>query len=101
MRRKFISIILTIWVLLMMPITAFAQSFDADYLGSISVTLMNQDGKTPFYSGLVSIVINAALCAMLLKPMGIGGLALAAAVSSTASAATRKPPACPVLTQRR
>ena len=46
----------------------------------------NQDGKTPFYSGLVSIVINAALCAMLLKPMGIGGLALAAAVSSTAAA---------------
>ncbi|MBO5330083.1 MAG: murein biosynthesis integral membrane protein MurJ, partial [Anaerotignum sp.] len=40
----------------------------------------NQDGKTPFYSGLVSIVINAVLCALLLKPMGIGGLALAAAV---------------------
>ena len=46
----------------------------------------NQDGKTPFYSGLVSIVINAVLCALLLKPMGIGGLALAAAVSSTAAA---------------
>ena len=35
----------------------------------------NQDGKTPFYSGLVSIVINAILCWLLLKPMGIGGLA--------------------------
>lgn len=46
----------------------------------------NQDGKTPFYSGLVSIVINAVLCWLLLKPMGIGGLALSAAVSSTAAA---------------
>lgn len=46
----------------------------------------NQDGKTPFYSGLVSIVINAVLCGLLLEPMGIGGLALAAAVSSTAAA---------------
>lgn len=46
----------------------------------------NQDGKTPFYSGLVSIVINALLCWLLLKPMGIGGLALASAVSSIASA---------------
>lgn len=47
----------------------------------------NQDGKTPFYSGLVSIVINALFCWLLLEPMGIGGLALAAAASSTASAA--------------
>ena len=46
----------------------------------------NQDGKTPFYSGLVSIGINAVLCWLLLEPMGIGGLALAAAVSSTAAA---------------
>ncbi|MBQ7758307.1 murein biosynthesis integral membrane protein MurJ [Anaerotignum sp.] len=53
----------------------------------------NQDGKTPFYSGLVSIVINAVLCWLLLKPMGIGGLALAAAVSSTAAAAVLMIPA--------
>lgn len=53
----------------------------------------NQDGKTPFYSGLVSIVINAVLCWLLLKPMGIGGLALAAAVSSTAAAAVLMVPA--------
>ena len=53
----------------------------------------NQDGKTPFYSGLVSIIINAVLCWLLLKPMGIGGLALAAAVSSTASAAVLMVPA--------
>ena len=53
----------------------------------------NQDGKTPFYSGLVSIVINALMCWLLLKPMGIGGLALAAAVSSTAAAAVLMVPA--------
>ena len=53
----------------------------------------NQDGKTPFYSGLVSIIINALLCWLLLKPMGIGGLALAAAVSSTAAAAVLMVPA--------
>lgn len=53
----------------------------------------NQDGKTPFYSGLVSIVINAVLCRLLLAPMGIGGLALAAAVSSTAAAAVLLVPA--------
>ena len=53
----------------------------------------NQDGKTPFYSGLVSIIINAVLCWLLLKPMGIGGLALAAAVSSTAAAAVLMVPA--------
>ena len=55
MRRKFISIILTIWVLLMMPITAFAQSFDAARLGSISVTLMDQDGKTPIAGAELSL----------------------------------------------
>lgn len=53
----------------------------------------NQDGKTPFYSGLVSIGINAVLCRLLLEPMGIGGLALAAAVSSTAAAAVLLVPA--------
>ncbi len=53
----------------------------------------NQDGKTPFYSGLVSIVVNAVLCWLLLKPMGIGGLALAAAVSSTAAAVVLLVPA--------
>ncbi|MBR6543133.1 MAG: murein biosynthesis integral membrane protein MurJ, partial [Anaerotignum sp.] len=53
----------------------------------------NQDGKTPFYSGLVSIIINALMCWLLLKPMGIGGLALAAAVSSTAAAAVLMVPA--------
>lgn len=47
MRRKFISSILIVWVLFIMPMTAFAQGFDAERLGTISVTLMDQDGKTP------------------------------------------------------
>lgn len=61
MRRKFISIILTAWVLLMMPMTAFAQSFDADRLGSISVTLMNQDGKTPIAGAELSLYYVASV----------------------------------------
>ena len=55
MGRKFISIILTIWVLLMMPMTVFAQSFDANRLGSVSVTLMDQDGKTPISGAELSL----------------------------------------------
>ncbi len=46
----------------------------------------NQDGKTPFYSGIISVGVNALLCSLLLKPMGLGGLALAAAASSIAAA---------------
>ncbi|WP_317853998.1 murein biosynthesis integral membrane protein MurJ [Chakrabartyella piscis] len=46
----------------------------------------NQDGKMPFYSGLVSIAINGILCGLLMEPMGLGGLALASAASSTAAA---------------
>lgn len=55
MRHKFISIILTIWILFMLPMTVFAQSFDADRLGSISVTLMDKDGKTPIVGAELSI----------------------------------------------
>ena len=46
----------------------------------------NQDGKTPFYSGVISVGVNAILCSLLLKPMGLGGLALSAAVSSLVAA---------------
>ena len=55
MGRKFISIILTVWVLLAMPMTAFAQSFDTNRLGSVSVTLMDQDGKTPIAGAELSL----------------------------------------------
>lgn len=53
----------------------------------------NQDGKTPFYSGIVSVVTNAVLCGLLIEPMGLGGLALSAAVSSLVSAAVLMGPA--------
>jgi len=46
----------------------------------------NQDGKTPFFSGVISIGVNALLCSLLLKPMGLGGLALSAAISSIVAA---------------
>lgn len=45
-----------------------------------------QDGKMPFYSGVISIAVNVVLCFALMKPMGLGGLALASAVSSTVAA---------------
>ena len=45
MRRKLISVFLIVWILLMMPMTVFAQGFEPDRLGSVSVTLIDQDGK--------------------------------------------------------
>ena len=45
-----------------------------------------QDGKTPFYSGLVSIAVNIIFCMLLVKKMNVGGLALASAISSIVSA---------------
>ena len=55
MRRKFISSILIVWVLFIMPMTAFAQGFDAERLGTVSVTLMEQDGKTPIVGAELSL----------------------------------------------
>ena len=55
MRRKFISSILIVWVLFIMPLTAFAQGFDAERLGTVSVTLMDQDGKTPIVGAELSL----------------------------------------------
>ena len=61
MRRKFISSILTIWVLLMMPMTVFAQDFSSDRIGSISVTLMAQDSKTPITGAELSLYYVATV----------------------------------------
>lgn len=47
MGRKLISLFLIGWLLFMMPVTVFAQDFDPDRAGSISVTLRDPDGKTP------------------------------------------------------
>lgn len=61
MRRKFISSILTIWVLLMMPMAVFAQDFSSDRIGSISVTLMAQDSKTPITGAELSLYYVATV----------------------------------------
>lgn len=61
MRCKLISVFLVVWILFMMPITAFAQSFDAERLGSISVTLMDQDGKTPIVGAELSLYYVATV----------------------------------------
>lgn len=45
-----------------------------------------QDGKMPLYSAVASIIVNVILCFALMKPMGLGGLALASAISSTVAA---------------
>lgn len=47
MGRKLISFILIVCVLLVMPVNAFAYSLFVDRPGSISVTLMDQNGNTP------------------------------------------------------
>lgn len=41
-----------------------------------------QDGKTPLYAGVSSIVANGILCVLLIDKMDVGGLALASSVSS-------------------
>ena len=61
MRHKFISLFLLAWMLLMMPMTVFAQDFDADRLGSISVTLIDQDGKTPIAGAELSLYYVATV----------------------------------------
>ena len=39
-----------------------------------------QNGKTPFIAGLISIVINIILCALLVDKMSVSGLALASSI---------------------
>ena len=46
MGRKIISVCMIVWIVLRMPMTVFAQEFDIDRAGSISVTLVAPDGKT-------------------------------------------------------
>ena len=60
MRRKLISVILTVLVLLMIPMTVFAQNFDTDRLGSVSVTLIDPDGKTPIFGAELSLYYVAS-----------------------------------------
>ena len=55
MGRKWISAFLLVWVLLMMPMTVFAQGFEADRLGSVSVTLMDKDEEKPISGAELSL----------------------------------------------
>ena len=55
MGRKLISVLLLVLLLLTIPMTAFAQDFDADRVGSISVTLMDRDGETPITGAELSL----------------------------------------------
>jgi uncharacterized surface anchored protein len=61
MVRKMMSVFLMVWFLLMVPMTAFAQDFDFDRAGSISVTLMEQDGKTPISGAELSLYYVATV----------------------------------------
>ena len=55
MGRKLITVFLTLWVLLVLPMTAMAQALDFDRVGSVSVTLMDQDGQTPITGAELSL----------------------------------------------
>ena len=61
MGRKIIAVFLTVWVLCLMPMTAFAQEFDGDRTGSISVTLVDPDGKTPLAGAELSLYYVATV----------------------------------------
>lgn len=61
MRHKLIPVCLIVWILLMMPMLAFAQNFDAQRFGSISVTLMEQDGKTSIAGAEFSLYYVASV----------------------------------------
>lgn len=61
MVRKLISVLLTAWILLMMPMAASAEEFDKDLVGSISVTLMDPDGKTPIAGAELSLYYVATV----------------------------------------
>lgn len=61
MGRKLISVLLLVLLLLTMPMTAFAQDFDADRAGSISVTLMDRDGETSITGAELSLYYVATV----------------------------------------
>ena len=55
MRHKLISVFLIVWILLMMPTMAFAKELDVDRVGSISVTLLDQNGEIPIAGAELSL----------------------------------------------
>ena len=69
MGRKLISVFLMAWILLIVPMNAFAQDFDSNRVGSISLTLMDQDRKTPITGAELSLYHVATA---ILKPIDEG-----------------------------
>lgn len=55
MRNKLFALCLAVWLLLTMSVTAFAQRFDADRVGSISVTLVDQAQKRPVAEAQIAV----------------------------------------------
>ena len=61
MGRKVIAVFLLVWILAMAPITAFAQEFDPDRMGCVSVTLIDRDGETPITGAELSLYYVATV----------------------------------------
>lgn len=55
MGHKLIAVLLAAWMLLVMPVTVLAAEFDMDRVGSISVTLMEPEGKEPIEGAELSL----------------------------------------------
>lgn len=55
MRNKLISLGLAVLLLLTLPVTVFAQWFDADRVGSISITLVDQAQKRPVPDAQIAV----------------------------------------------
>lgn len=61
MRRKLISIFLILWIWLAVPMAAYAQTFEPDRMGSVSVTLVDRDSKTPIVGAELSLFYVATV----------------------------------------
>ena len=61
MRRKLISIFLILWIWLAVPMAAYAQTFEPDRMGSVSVTLVDRDSKTPIVGAELSVYYVATV----------------------------------------
>ena len=61
MKHKLTAFLLIVWMLLMMPITALAQDFESDRVGSISVTLMDPKDETPITGAELSLFYVATV----------------------------------------
>lgn len=61
MGRKLTAVFLIVWVLILLPMAAFAQDVDFDRLGSISVTLVDRDGNTPITGAELSLYYVATV----------------------------------------